>query len=85
VPHEIPSFQWADFAALTGTSRSVLAREIRRLGKAALAAAPVQAAEGIYVGEERALVADISGFVQQQANNLLAMASPMTQVGPSVL
>lgn len=82
---EIAPFQWADFANLTGTPRQLLAREMRRLGKAALAAAPAQASEAIYAGEERALVERISVFVQGQAKKLLDMATPMTQVDPSLL
>lgn len=81
----IAAFQWADFANLTGTPRPLLAREMRRLGKAALAAAPAQASEAIYVGEERALAERISAFTQGQARKLLDMAAPMTQVDPSHL
>ncbi len=85
LPQEIAPYQWADFAALTGTPRPVLAREMRRIGKAALAAASSQAAEDIYVGEERALVERISSLVQGQAQKLLDMATPMTQIDPSLL
>lgn len=82
---EITPFQWADFANSNGIPRTLLAREMRRLGKAALAAAPVQTADTVYVGEERAFVKRISTFVQAQANKLLEMATPMTQVDPSRL
>jgi len=82
---EITPFQWADFANSNGIPRTLLAREMRRLGKAALAAAPVQAADTVYVGEERAFVKRISTFVQAQANKLLEMATPMMQVDPSRL
>lgn len=82
---EIAPFQWADFANLTGTPRSLLAREMRRMAKAALTSAPAQAAETIYADEERALVESISAFVQSQAKKLLDMATPMTQVDPSQL
>lgn len=82
---EIARYQWADFAAATGTPRSVLAREMRRLGKAALAAAPAQAGESSYIDTERELVDSISTFVQAQAQKLLDMAKPMTQVDPSLL
>lgn len=82
---EIAPFQWADFANLTGTPRPLLAREMRRIAKAALAAAPAQASEVTYVGEERVLVERISAFVQGQAKKLLDMAMPMTQVDPSQL
>lgn len=82
---EIAPFQWADFAHLTGTPRPVLAREMRRLGKAALAAAPAQASESIYVDEEKTVVDRIGAFVQSQAKKLLDMATPMTQVDSSRL
>lgn len=82
---EITPFQWADFANRTGTPRGLLAREMRRMGKAALAAAPAQASEAMYVGEERAFVERISAFAQDQANKLVEMATPMTQVDPSRL
>jgi serine/threonine-protein kinase HipA len=82
---EIAPFQWADFANLTGTPRQLLAREMRRLGKAALAAAPIQASDAIYAGEEKTLVERISVYVQGQAKKLLDMAMPMTQVDPSQL
>lgn len=82
---EITAFQWADFANLTGTPRTLLAREMRRMGKVALAAAPAQASEAIYVDEEKAFIERISTFVQAQANKLLATATPMTQVDPSRL
>jgi serine/threonine-protein kinase HipA len=82
---DIGSFQWADFARTTGTPRALLAREMRRIGKAALAAARAQASEDTYVGEERALVERISAFVQNQAGKLIDMATPMTRVDPSFL
>ena len=82
---EIAPFQWADFAHRTGITRSLLAREMRRMGKAALAAAPAQASEATYVGDERAFVARISAFVQDQASKLLEMATPMTRVDSSFL
>lgn len=82
---EIAPYQWADFAAVTGTPRPLLAREMRRLGKAALAAAPAQAAEDIYVSAEKDLVQRIGTFVQDQAKKLLEMATPMTQIDPSLL
>lgn len=82
---EIGPFDWASFAHTTGTPRSLLAREMRRLGKAAFSAAPAQASEPAYVAEERHLVDRIASFVQDQAKKLMEMAGPMTQVEDSFL
>lgn len=76
---EITPFQWAGFAHSVGIPRTLLAREMRRMSKAALAAAPLQASEAVYVGEEKAFVAKISAFVQAQATKLAEMATPMTK------
>ena len=76
---EITPFQWASFAHSIGIPRTLLAREMRRMSKAALAAAPLQASEAVYVGEEKAFVAKISAFVQEQATKLAEMAMPMTK------
>jgi len=82
---EITPFAWADFAHGTGIPRALLAREMRRIGKAALASAPAQASEVTYEGEEKAFVERISTLVQSQASKLLEMATPMTQVDSSLL
>lgn len=55
------------------------------MSKAALAAAPLQASEAMYVGEERAFVAQISAFVQGQATRLAGMATPMIKIDSSLL
>lgn len=82
---EITPFQWADFARRTGIPRSLLAREMRRMGKSALAASPIQAADAVYVDGERSLVERISALVQDQARKLIEMAAPMLQVDASLL
>lgn len=82
---EIAPFQWADFAQQTGTPRPLLAREMRRMGKSALAASVTQAADTVYVGGERKLVEDISTLVQNQARKLIDMAAPMRQIDSSLL
>jgi serine/threonine-protein kinase HipA len=76
----VTAFDWADFAERTGTPRAVLAREMRRMGKAALAAAPAQAAERTYLGEERKFVGRIAAFIEGQAHKLLDLATPMVKV-----
>jgi serine/threonine-protein kinase HipA len=82
---EITPFQWADFAHRTGTPRSLLAREMRRMGKSALAASAKQAADPVYVAAESNLVEGISTLVQNQARKLIEMASPMLQVDSALL
>ncbi|HEU4653188.1 MAG TPA: HipA domain-containing protein [Steroidobacteraceae bacterium] len=77
---EISAFQWADFAQSTGTPRALLAREMRRISKAAIAAAPELAADSSFVGEERALTRRICAFVAEQANKLADAAQPMLKV-----
>jgi serine/threonine-protein kinase HipA len=82
---EITPFQWADFAHRTGTPRSLLAREMRRMGKSALDASAKQAADAVYVAAESQLVEGISLLVQAQAGKLIEMAGPMMQVDASLL
>lgn len=82
---EISPFQWADFAHSTGTPRPLLAREMRRMGKRALAASAQQVADAVYVGAERELVEAISTLVQNQARKLMDMAAPMLQIDASLL
>jgi serine/threonine-protein kinase HipA len=82
---DVSAFAWADFAQRTDIPRTLLAREMRRMGKAALTAAPAQAADAVYEGEEKAFVGRISAFVQSQAQKLLDMATPMLTVDLSLL
>jgi serine/threonine-protein kinase HipA len=77
---QISPYAWADFAERTRTPRSLLAREMRRIGTAALAASAAQAAEQVYVGEERGFVERIRALVEVQSRKLLDMAAPMTRV-----
>ncbi|HEU4654624.1 MAG TPA: HipA domain-containing protein [Steroidobacteraceae bacterium] len=77
---EVSAFQWADFAQSTATPRTLLAREMRRISKAALAAASALAEDPVFVGEERDLAHRISAFVATQANKLAETATPMLKV-----
>jgi serine/threonine-protein kinase HipA len=76
----IRPFDWADFAARTNTPRTLLAREMRRIGTAAPAAAATQAAEAIYRGAEKEFVGRIAQFVEGQGRKLVEMAVPMLKV-----
>ncbi len=73
----IRPFDWATFGAHTNTPRALLAREMRRMGTAAPAAAAAQAAGAVYVGAETDLVRRIAAFVEGQAKKLVDMA-PLT-------
>jgi serine/threonine-protein kinase HipA len=73
-------YDWASFARDTKTPRSLLAREMRRMGTTALQTSPELAAAATYVGDERELVRRITEYVQRQAQNLLDMARPTLQV-----
>jgi serine/threonine-protein kinase HipA len=82
---DVTPFAWADFAKRTGLQRAFLAREMTRTGRAAQRTAADEEKASDYEGEERALVARISAFVQSQAKKLLAMAKPMQAVDPAQL
>lgn len=83
--HEVSPFDWADFAQRTGTPRPLLAREMTRMGKAALEEAPAQAGAEDYIDDERVTVERIAAFVQQQAQRLVDHASPMRKVDAGLL
>jgi serine/threonine-protein kinase HipA len=76
----IGPYDWADFAHRTGTPRSLLAREMRRIGMAVPAIAATQAAGPEYEREEKDFVAKIATFVQGQAAKLVDMAATMLKV-----
>lgn len=73
---------WAEFAHRTGTARALLAREMRRLGRDAVQAARRQAADSVYLAQERAFVDAIAAFVEVQAGRLIDMSSAMLRVAP---
>jgi serine/threonine-protein kinase HipA len=74
-PHD-----WAEFGERTGIPRSLLAREMRRIGNRAPAIASAQAAQPEYHGAERDLVGKIATFVQEQGKKLADMAAPVLRV-----
>jgi serine/threonine-protein kinase HipA len=71
---------WAEFAARTGIARSLLAREMRRIGAIAAQAAAFQAAESPYTEEERVFVSRIAEWVGRQAAKLTDMAGAVMSV-----
>ena len=62
------------FAEHAGIDRSVLVREMRRLGRASAAAAAAQLAEATYSDEERAFLQPLAAFVEQQAARFTELA-----------
>jgi serine/threonine-protein kinase HipA len=83
--NDVRPYDWASFAWHTKTPRSLLAREMRRMARIAMQAAPALAADKIYVNGERELVEGVAKFVRGQAQNLLDMAGPMLDVGEESL
>lgn len=73
-------YDWAGFAERVQIPRTLLSREMLRIGRTASQAAAEQAANDAYVGDEKALVSKIADFVQTQASRLIEMARPMLGV-----
>lgn len=73
----IGPYDWAAFADRTKLPRSLISREMQRIGRVAVDAAMQQAADGSYRNGETALVANIAAYVKNQAHKLVAMARPM--------
>lgn len=73
-------YDFAKFAQETNTPRPLLAREMRRMAKAAGSVAADLAASDTYSDAERPLVKRIAVFVEAQAKHLSAMATPMLNV-----
>ena len=84
LPEEITPYALADFAHRTGTPPAQLAREITMMARAVLRLAPEQAAADIYIGDERAMVAQIAEYICAQAKNLLTIAPKIAKVDRSL-
>ncbi|MCE3604721.1 HipA domain-containing protein [Massilia sp. P8910] len=84
IPEEITPYALADFAHRTGTPPAQMAREVTLIARAVLRLAPEQAAMDVYIGDERALVAQIAKYICAQANQLLAIAREVPKVNPSL-
>lgn len=76
----IGPYDWAVFAESTGVARSLLAREMQRMGALATKAAALQRDEPLYSGPEKEFLAEVVGHVDAQAGKLLSMAKPMLSV-----
>ena len=84
IPEEITPYALADFAHRTGTPPAQLAREVALIARGVLRLAPEQAAMDIYIGDERAIVAQIAEYVCAQANQLLTIAREVAKVDPAL-
>lgn len=77
---QITPCDWAMFAEKTGTARSLLAREMRRMGAAAAAAVPLQLDDAHYAAAERKFLESVAAYVTAQARKLIDMRTPMLRV-----
>lgn len=71
---EVQAFPLADFAARCSIDRRLMKREATRLARLMAVEAPVQARQPDYQGDERAFVAQVSDFMQAQAERLVRLA-----------
>jgi len=77
---EVRPYDWAQFAEQTQIPRALLAREMRRLGAAAVDAATIQAKEPAYQDNERDFVSKVAAFVHGQAAKLTDMAGAVASI-----
>lgn len=84
-PAEVTPFELALFAQRTGVRRATLAREMTRIARAAKGSARPLAEDAVYLGEERAFVRRIAGYVERQAERLESMVKGTRQVDPALL
>ena len=80
VIENVRPYDFAKFAQQSGTPRSLLAREMRRMAKAATAGAAGFAEREVYLEDEKPLVRNIAQFVVDQAGRLAEMAGAMLRV-----
>lgn len=73
-------YDWAIFAQNTNTARSLLTREMRRMGFAATEAASLQLGDPLYSAPERNFLEKVTSHVEAQAGKLVDMAKLMTDV-----
>lgn len=78
---DVRPYDWALFAERIKIPRTLLSREMNRIGREAQAAAAEQLADESYRGDEKAFVSTIAAYVQAQAGKLAESARPMLRVG----
>lgn len=76
-PWKVTPYDWAIFAQCTNTARSLLAREMRRMGSAAPAAATRQLDDPGYSDAERTFLGRVAAHIESQAARIIDMAGPM--------
>lgn len=77
---KVMPYDWAIFAQRTNTARSLLAREMRRMGSAAAEAASLQLNEPGYSDAERTFLGGVAAHIEAQAAKIIDMAMPMLGV-----
>lgn len=77
----ITSFALADFSERLGFPRRTLARELRQLCEWAKEEAPRQAADPVYVEDERAFVRTLADYIVARADALLEHADAIAKYG----
>ncbi|UQO37894.1 HipA domain-containing protein [Burkholderia cepacia] len=82
---ELTAFALADFAHRTQIRPSFVARELTKMATLARKLAPELAESGVYAGEERAWVRNISEYVCAQADRTLRLAPMISKVNVDLL
>jgi serine/threonine-protein kinase HipA len=77
---QVTPYDWAMFAEHTGIARSLLAREMQRLGAAAAEAASLQLEDPLYSRPEKDFLEGVSTHVRTQAAKLIEVTKPMLRV-----
>jgi serine/threonine-protein kinase HipA len=77
----VKSFALADFSERLGFPRRTYARELRQLCEWAKEEAPRQAADPVYIDEERAFVTALADYIVARADALLAQADAIAKYG----
>lgn len=73
---QVMPYDWATFAQRTNTPRSLLAREMQRMGSAATEAATLQLGDPLYSVQERQFLEAVAAYVEVRAKKLVDMAMP---------
>ncbi len=82
---EVKPFALADFAKRCGIDRKLMRREAQRLANAVIPTADEQARANDYRDDERAFIAQLAGFVGQQAQRLVTLAREAATISDELL
>lgn len=75
----VKSFALADFCERLGFPRTTFARELKQLCGWAKEEAQLQAADTVYVGEERSFARELADYITSRADFLLAQAGEISK------